>query len=386
MSNDETEGRGSDEAASVDETADREPAATKGAAAEQAEAESSEDASADAEPSEAAADDADATSAEASAEPSEAADDAEEASAEAPAETDNDTPPEAAAADADATEVDDSADQEPDLAHGLLHEPVANDDKPHRRWAYPGWLQLIATLFILYHGVILLVHNLPSKGLAKGVQKLINDKLHANRYWRASGNTQSWAMFAPNPHRSNIFMKVMVKDEDGEVWDLKHDIYGKRSYPYLWYDRMGKINRRIVDQKGYRRHYTAWVCRQWEKEHDGKSAVEVQFVKMWTRIPSPDQVIKRSKGNILRMGYDPMKLHLHQREEDTIRCKTTRHAQLPDYLRERYGLEPAPERHFKGLHMRTWWDQKEAKAKQEENEARRLQRAEKRKARLGGEQ
>ena len=61
-------------------------------------------------------------------------------------------------------------------------------------------------------------------------------------------NTQSWAMFAPNPHRSNVFMKVMVKDEAGEIWDLKHDIYGKREYPYLWYDRMGKINRRLIDQ------------------------------------------------------------------------------------------------------------------------------------------
>ncbi|MEM7158814.1 MAG: hypothetical protein AAF799_38585 [Myxococcota bacterium] len=306
------------------------------------------------------------------------------ASTEADESAEAATPPEASDPEATAAGDEPSSEaDEPDLAHALLHEPVASDDKPHRRWAYPGWLQVIATLFILYHGVILLVHNLPSKGLAKGVQKLINDKLHANRYWRASGNTQSWAMFAPNPHRSNIFMKVMVKDENGEVWDLKHDIYGKRSYPYLWYDRMGKINRRIVDQKGYRRHYTAWVCREWEKAHDGESAVEVQFIKMWTRIPSPKEVIKRSKGNILRMGYDPMKLHLHQREEDTVRCKTTRHAQLPNYLRERYGIEPAPERHFKDLHMRTWWDQKEAKAKQAENEARRLERMEKRKGRLG---
>lgn len=266
-------------------------------------------------------------------------------------------------------------DAPPSLAQTLLHQEVARDDRPERRWSYGGLMQLVVTLFILYHGVILLVHNLPSKGLAKGVQKTLNDKLHADRYWRATGNSQSWAMFAPNPHRSNIFMKVLVKDKDGEVWDLKHDIYGKRTYPYLWYDRMGKINRRIVDQKGYRRHYAAWLCRDWERTHGGESADEVQFVKMWTRIPPPQAVFERAQGNIFKMGYDPNQLELHQREEESIRCKTNRHAQLPPYLRERYGLPEAPERHFKGLHMRTWWDQQESKLRQQERETKRVGRA-----------
>ena len=264
---------------------------------------------------------------------------------------------------------------QPSLAETLLHRPVAHDDEPLRRWAYPAWAQLVVTLFILYHGVILLVHNLPSKGLAKGAQRVLNEKLDAHSYWQATGNTQSWAMFAPNPHRSNIFMKVLVKDADGEVWDLKHDIYGKRSYPYLWYDRMGKINRRIIDQKGYRRHYAAWVCRQWERDHDGEPAEEVQFVKMWTRIPPPQAVFERAQGNIFRMGYDPMQLQLQQREEDAISCSTNRHAQLPDYLRERYGLPPMPERHFKGLHVRTWWDAKEAEREAEDRKQRRAARA-----------
>lgn len=270
----------------------------------------------------------------------------------------------------EATEVeapDTGDDPEPeDLAHTLLHRPIARDDQPGRRWSYRGLMQLVATLFILYHGTILLVHNLPSKGLANGVQKTFNEKLQANKYWRASGNSQSWAMFAPNPHRSNIFMKVLVEDKDGEVWDLKHDIYGKRTYPYLWYDRMGKINRRIVDQKGYRRHYAAWVCRQWEKDHDGEAAVEVRFVKMWTRIPPPQAVWKRSGGNFFKLGYDPLELHLHEREEDTIRCRTTRQAQLPNYLRERYGLEPMPDNYFLENHNRTWWDLAESKRKAEE--------------------
>ncbi|MCX4241859.1 hypothetical protein [Paraliomyxa miuraensis] len=263
----------------------------------------------------------------------------------------------------------------PSLAQTLLHQPVPRDDRPSRRWCYGPIMQIVATLFILYHGVILLVHNLPGKGLAKGAQKVLNERLDANDYWQASGNTQSWAMFAPNPHRSNIFMKVLVKDANGEVWDLKHDIYGKRTYPYLWYDRMGKINRRIIDQKGYRRHYAAWVCRQWEMDHGGDAADEVQFIKMWTRIPPPQAVFERAQGNIFKMGFDPMQLELHQREEDTISCATNRHAQLPNYLRERHGLPQMPEKYFKGQHLRTWWDIKESERQSEERKQKRAARA-----------
>lgn len=322
---------------------------------------------------------------------------------DASVEVSGDEPPtadasdDAPSADADVPTIDADTNDADDLAAGLLHSPISQDDEPRRRWAYAPWLRLIVSVFVLYHGVILLVHNLPSKGLARGLQKKINADikiwpradekpradgkkplrtfgLDADAYWRATGNTQSWAMFAPNPHRSNIFMKVLVKDRDGEIWDLKHDIYGKRSYPYLWYDRMGKINRRIVDQKGYRRYYAAWVCRQWERDHEGEPADEVQFIKMWTRIPSPRQVFERAKGNIFRMGYDPNDLHLYQREEDTVRCRTTRNAQLPNHLRERYGLEPTDEKRVLETHNRTWWDQQESKAKKEALEAKRAER------------
>jgi hypothetical protein len=244
-----------------------------------------------------------------------------------------------------------------------LETPIARDDRPHQRLAYPWWGVVAVSVYVLYHVAVLLVHNLPSKGLAEGLRRhfakpcpqntdtcrMINDSIGMNDYMRATGNTQSWAMFAPNPHRHNVFMRVLVKDKSGEVWDLKHDIYGKRAYPYLFYDRMGKINRRIIDQKGYRRHYAAWVCRDWERAHDGEPAVEVQFVKLWTVIPPPNKVFRF-------MGYDPMKLHLHERDEETIRCASTRQAQLPDHLLERFGIEPPPGRSYLELYTRTWWD------------------------------
>jgi len=256
-----------------------------------------------------------------------------------------------------------------DLADRLLHGPMPDDDRPDRRWAYPLWLMLLMSLAVGYHTMILLVHNLPNKGLSKGLHTFFSEKFQAANYMRATGNSQSWAMFAPNPHRSNLFMRVLVKDKDGEIWDLAHDMYGRREYPYLFYSRMGKINRRIIDEKGYRKHYAAWVCRDWEMTHDGEAPEEVQFIKMWTQVPPPEKSYKY-------MGYDPMKLYLNQREEDAIRCSTTYHAQLPDDIRERLGLEPLPSGRYRDIALRTWWDQKEAKARQAEREAEKAKKAE----------
>jgi hypothetical protein len=289
----------------------------------------------------------------------------------------------------DKPDLDDPADDTPvgeeavarTLAGTLLHEPIPDDDRPGRRWAYRWWGMALVSMYVLYHAAVLIVHNLPSGGLARGLHKSFDEGFSVRffakeddpksgleistpsmrDYMRATGNTQSWAMFAPNPHRSNVFMKVLVKDKNGDVYDLKHDIWQVNRYPYLFYDRMGKINRRIIEQKGYRRHYAAWVCRDWERTHGGEAPDEVQYVKMWTRIPEPEKVIGRAKGNPFYMTFDPWQLHLHQREEDTIKCSTTRHGQLPDYLRERYGLPPDDDSRFRDIAERTWWDEKEAK-------------------------
>lgn len=279
----------------------------------------------------------------------------------------HDTPPEAGGEEPVEREDTPAEAELPDLAQTLLHSRVARDDMPGRRWAYPVWLSLIVSAFILYHSALLLVHNLPNKGLAVGLHKWFDKKMEMGNYMHATGSTQSWAMFAPNPHRSNIFMQVLLVDAEGETYDLKHDIYGVNRYPYLWYDRGGKINRRIVDAKGYRRHYAAWVCRYWER-NTGKLPEEVQFVKIWTRIPPPEELWKATKGRPW-LGYEPWKLHVNKREEETIRCSSTRHAQLPNYLRERYGMEPMPESHFRGQHIRTWVDIRKERAEDEEEES-----------------
>lgn len=249
----------------------------------------------------------------------------------------------------------------PDLERGLLHDPVALDERSH---AYPWWGIVLVSVFVAYHVAILLVWNTPSSNLGKPIHGLFNEHLKMRRYLNATGNVQTWAMFAPNPHRSNMFMKVLVKDKDEEVWDLFHDIYRRRSYPYLVYDRMGKINRRLIEQQGYRRHYAAWVCREWERTHGGEAPDEVQFVKMWTKIPEPHRVIQAAGWNLGAMWYDPSLLPLQQTAEDVVRCNVTRQAQLPDKLRARYGL-PTGITTYRGLVSRTWADEKAAKERRQ---------------------
>lgn len=254
-----------------------------------------------------------------------------------------------------------------DLSRSLLDEPPVPQpgaQASSSRFAYRWWGKLLVSAFIAYHVAVLLVHNLPNKGLSHRLYGLFNKHLAMNDYMRATGSSQSWAMFAPNPHRSNFFMKVFVKDADGDEWDMKHDIYGKRHYPYLFYDRMGKINRRIISQKGYRRPYAAWVCREWERTHGGTPAEEVRFVKTWTRIPPPRAVFRA-------MGYDPMELHVYEREQETIRCRTARNAQLPPELRARYGLPEDSGTRFLKAYGRTWWDEYESRQQRANVHARR---------------
>jgi hypothetical protein len=104
--------------------------------------------------------------------------------------------------------------------------------------------------------------------------------------------TQSWRMFAPNPPRSNSFMKTVVIDGDGGYWDLRNNSLDSYPDPFIVNDRMRKMQRRMVGKgKWYLRYWAAYHCRLWELEHD-QPAKEVQIYKVTTRIPPP----KKSKN------------------------------------------------------------------------------------------
>lgn len=255
---------------------------------------------------------------------------------------------------------------EPPLHDRLLHAPaVATEPRAASRWAYGLWGIVVVSLFVLYHASVLLIWNTPGKGLMKTFHSSFLKQVKGNEYFRGTRNSQSWAMFAPNPTRINAFVHVYVEDQDGEIWDFEQDIWEDNRYPYIWYDRRGKINRRIDGKKNYQRIYGAWVCREWERTHGGEPARSVSFVRRSTRVPHSIEVIEKGGWN---QWQAPFKLT----EQETIRCKSVTHGQLSNELRERYGLPPLEdEKLFQDVRMRTWWDKAEAERARLEREAQR---------------
>ncbi len=137
--------------------------------------------------------------------------------------------------------------------------------------------------------------------------------------------TQGWGMFAPNPPRQNVFMQVLVVDDDGTTWDMRSDVYAeeRKPIPFVWNDRMRKMNRRIIGGESgggdwYRKWYARWQCRAWALEHDGRVPREVQLVRLSYAIPSPEAT--RDRG-----WYRPLdRLRSHGKSElvHTERCAT----------------------------------------------------------------
>lgn len=244
---------------------------------------------------------------------------------------------------------------DPQVTEALLRGPVG-EDTTDGRWAYGGWKAAAVSLFVLYHLLALTQHTTPSTGLAERFNRRFAELLRSGAYMRATSSVQSWAMFAPNPHRSNMYLQVRVVTNDGREIDLLHDIYGRRDFPYFFYDRMGKVNRRLLEQERYQSPYAAWVCREWARTHGGEAPVRVNYTKMWTKLPHPRKAIAT-------MGFDPFELKLHKQDLKGFDCATTTHAQLPNDIRARYGFDPLPDGAFLDVEIVTWHDQKQVKAK-----------------------
>jgi hypothetical protein len=244
----------------------------------------------------------------------------------------------------------------PEPSEALLRGPLEVAAEDGRPWAYRPLGLVLVSLYLVYHVVALLQHTTPSGGLAATFNRSLGEALRVGAYMRTTSNVQSWSMFAPNPHRSNMFLQVFVELADGRVLDLQHDMYGRRQYPYMFYDRMGKINRRLLEQDRYQRHYAAWVCRDWAMYHGGEMPVRVKYVKMWTKVPHPAKVIPN-------WGFDPMELKLTKEHLPSVECATTVHAQLPDDIRARHGLPPLAPGEFRDAIVQTWWDKAELRAK-----------------------
>jgi hypothetical protein len=221
-----------------------------------------------------------------------------------------------------------------------LHFGPPSAGKPELAWAY-GWFgrALIGT-FVAVHLAAVAAWSIPDKDCTASFRKPARELVRP--YVNVTQTYQSWGMFAPNPTRANVFMKVFVTDREGEVWDLYTDANSPRNKqtPWFIYDRMGKITRRVT---GEATHFQKWVaryhCRKWALEHGGELPRSVEIVKQWYVVPPPEQVRERGP-------YDPAKyLAAHGKQKRVYRaiCATEPDAQPTNEIRRRHGLPEVPE-------------------------------------------
>jgi hypothetical protein len=240
------------------------------------------------------------------------------------------------------------------LADRLLHQPPPNPgiaDQAPCRPRRPDLLDkleaAILSFFIGFHVTMLLVYSSPGDGVGATVRDFFNRHLEMDAYMAATGNATRWEMFAPDPPVVNPYTRVLVEDRRGRVQDLGHEVFGRRSYPYLFFDRLHKINAWGLSARQNRAMYAAWQCREWERAHGGEPAARVRLVRFMTEIPAPE--VAYATG-----GYQPTLLDVQVLSDELFECGSIPHGQLPPSLRARYGLPPAPEGRFKDVEFTTW--------------------------------
>jgi hypothetical protein len=246
------------------------------------------------------------------------------------------------------------------------HRKTPDDDGVRQPWAYGPIGRVLVGSLVVWHLTAVVTWLVPDKDC---VSTFRGDARRVFSKWLTVTQTdQGWGMFAPNPPRSNVFLAVHVTDAQGEVWDMRTDVYAQENkpIPWIWNDRMRKMNRRIIGGESgptdwYRKWYARWHCRNWALEHDGVAPKKVELVKVWYRIPSPEQV--RANG-----WYSPEELLERsgsRKVEYTEHCANAIMGQLPNEIRERHGLAPLPEgqRHRRWIkHKKKAWEKRRTSA------------------------
>jgi uncharacterized membrane protein YphA (DoxX/SURF4 family) len=230
-------------------------------------------------------------------------------------------------------------------------------------WAYGPLGRLIVGSLLTWHVIAVAVWLAPDKDSMfafRGPAKQI-----FSRWLTMTQTDQGWGMFAPNPPRSNVFMKVLVTDAAGEIWDMRTDVYApeRKPMPWIWNDRARKMNRRIIGGESgggewYRKWYARWQCREWELTHGGELPRRVELVKVWYQIPTPEQ--SRDLG--WYVPEDLLRRSGHEQTVYTEECSSGIAAQSSPEVRARHGL---PE---KGPHVwRPWIKNKASKWERRRN-------------------
>lgn len=202
---------------------------------------------------------------------------------------------------------------------------------------YSRPVALLLSLLIAYHVVAVVLYNLPNVEPARALYAALSRPLGIRTYMAVNGNPRGWGLFAPDANQANFFTKVVLEDSTGRARDLQADIYGRRVHPYLLYDRLANLNRRIMqDDASLRPIYAGWFCREWERSHGGEPARAVTLTRLWTRIPAPDAAYATG-------GYHPMALFPNEDRTVRYECATLAGGRLTSALRRRYGLPPRPD-------------------------------------------
>lgn len=222
-----------------------------------------------------------------------------------------------------------------------------------RPWAYGPIGRTVVAILTLYHIGAVISTQLPEKYSWSTFRGPADETFST---WLGLTQTgQGWGMFAPNPPRRNVFLRVTVTTQSGETYDLNTDVYAcflpdatedvcESVYPlpWVWYSRQRKMNRRIAGSEGgsgawYQKWHARYICRQWQLEH-GELPAKVDLYKVGYPIPTPEQAQKKP--------YDPKQhynRHGNSTKIHTTECRGAPLGQMPDYMRERHGLGPAPE-------------------------------------------
>ncbi len=250
-----------------------------------------------------------------------------------------------------------------DAAHALPYPP-----EPHRVAYGPIGRALVGTMFF-WHCAAVGIWLLPDK---QSVLPFREPARELVKNWLSITQTsQGWAMFAPNPPKRNVFMRAVVTDGQRQSWDLHTDVYAcfmpnatkeicDSTYPipWIWYSRTRKMNRRVIGSEGgsgawYGRWHARYLCREWERTHNGERANKVELFKVTYPVPEPEEVAKRGP-------YDP-KTQYHQHGSEslqvTVYCETDQEAQLTNEVRARHGLpavDPQSYRPFQEKKCLAW--------------------------------
>lgn len=212
----------------------------------------------------------------------------------------------------------------------ILHEPLRPPNALKADMSRLG--KVLLSLFLLYHVAAAAAASMRTS--TPGVAEARN-LLAAKRYADITGAYQFWSMFAANPPQENVYLTATLVDASGDVHDLRQDIRSHRSFPYLLYERRGKINRRMSRDTWWQTHYGAYLCRRWERQ-TGEMAREVRFTKITVPLPPPTEVVPWR-------GFNAEELPIKSEEKQKrINCRTTPFAQLTAEQRARYNLSPPP--------------------------------------------